>query len=85
MEFRGKEKQWTVEKASLRREADAQRRQAGKLHHQLDKLQVSRCTSQRTMHPLSISSRSPRLMSRHACRGAIGADCVGLCPHYKHV
>ena len=44
-EFRGKEKQWTVEKASLRREADAQRRQAGKLQHQLDKLQVLQCNS----------------------------------------
>lgn len=45
LDFRGKEKQWTVEKASLRRDADAQRRQAGKIQHQLDKLQVVQCSS----------------------------------------
>lgn len=76
LEFRGKEKQWTVEKALLRREADAQSRQAGKLQHQLDKMQVSRCTS----HKSSASPQSfQQLFPAHVSACMEGCHWSRLC------
>ena len=39
-EFRYQEKQWHAEKAALRRDADTKHKQAAKLQHQLNRLQV---------------------------------------------
>ena len=79
LEFRGKEKQWTVEKALLRREADAQRRQAGKLQHQLDKMQVSRFTWKRCISSV-FSAHSPGL-----CLGMhVGVPLVQTVQAFAH-
>lgn len=43
-EFRYQEKQWLAEKAALRRDAEAQRKQSAGLQHQLDRLQVGLLT-----------------------------------------
>lgn len=42
-EFRDREKQWLAEKAALRREAEAERRQTRALQHRLERLQVACC------------------------------------------
>ena len=39
-EFRYQEKQWLAEKAALRRDAEAHRKQNATLQHQLNRLQV---------------------------------------------
>ena len=39
-EFRYQEKQWLAEKATLRRDAEAQRKQAARSQQKLDRLQV---------------------------------------------
>ncbi len=43
-EFKYQEKQWLAEKAGLRRDAEAQRKQTARLQHQLDRLQVRQLT-----------------------------------------
>lgn len=40
LKFRYQEKQWQAQKAALRRDADAQHKQAIRLHQQLNRLQV---------------------------------------------